>query len=116
MKYQIFLGCTIPARQDNYEKSTRKVSEALGIELIERDFGCCGFPIEPIDEVKALSMSALNLKKAAEMDEPVVSLCSACGEMLAKTINLLKDEGTLKNVNKFLEKNTNDKNLYTMRL
>ena len=105
MKYQIFLGCTIPARQDNYEKSTRKVSEALGIELIERDFGCCGFPIEPIDEVKALSMSALNLKKAAEMDEPVVSLCSACGEMLAKTINLLKDDGTLKNVNKFLEKN-----------
>ena len=39
MKYQLFLGCTIPARQDNYEKSARRVAEALGIELVDREFG-----------------------------------------------------------------------------
>ena len=104
MKYQIFLGCTIPARQDNYEKSARRVAEALGIELVDRDFGCCGFPMEPLDDVKALSMAAVNLKKAAEMPETVVALCSACNEMMNKAEHLLKDEAKQKKVNRLLTK------------
>lgn len=107
MKYQLFLGCTIPARQDNYEKSARKVSEVLGIELIDGDFGCCGFPIEPVDFIKALAMSAMNLKIAAELEEPLVTLCSACGEMLTKSMRLLEDDSTLKKVNRLLEKELN---------
>ncbi|MCK4583133.1 disulfide reductase, partial [Candidatus Bathyarchaeota archaeon] len=47
LKYSVFLGCTIPARQVNYEQSARKVSEALGIELVDAEYGCCGFPVEP---------------------------------------------------------------------
>ena len=107
MRYQLFLGCTIPARQNNYERSARKVSEALGLELLGTDFGCCGFPVEPIDEVKALSMAAVNLKKASEVGEPVVSLCSACGEMLNKAERLLEDEDTSKRVNAILGKSLN---------
>lgn len=107
MRYQVFLGCTIPARQDNYEKSMRKVSEALDIELVDRDFGCCGFPIESIDETKALAMSAINLTRAAEIEEPIISLCSACGEMLTKAEKLLENENISKGVNRFLEKNLN---------
>lgn len=104
MKYSIFLGCTIPTRQMNYEQSTRAVSEALGIEFLDADFGCCGFPIEPLDEVKALSMAALNLKKAAEMGLDVVVLCSACSEMMIKAEDLLsRDEATLRKVNKLLK-------------
>ena len=105
MRYAVFLGCTIPSRQMNYEQSARAVSEALGIELVDADFGCCGFPIEPIDEVKALSMAAMNLKKAQEKGLDVVALCSACGEMLAKAEETLeKDESTAKNVNRLLSK------------
>jgi len=89
VKYQLFLGCTIPARQSNYEQSARRVSESLGIELSDPEFGCCGFPVEPVDEVKALAMAAMNLKKATENDVPVVTLCSACGEMLLKAEKLL---------------------------
>jgi len=107
VRYQLFLGCTIPARQNNYERSARKVSEALGLELLGTDFGCCGFPVEPIDEVKALSMAAVNLKKASEVGEPVVSLCSACGEMLNKAERLLEDEDTSKRVNAILGKSLN---------
>lgn len=102
MEYQIFLGCTIPVRQVNYEISARKVASALDIELIDRDFGCCGFPVEGIDEVKALGMSSINILKAAEMQEPLVTLCSACGEMLSKTKHVLSDTHTLKKVNKIL--------------
>ncbi len=105
MKYAVFLGCTIPSRQMNYEQSARAVSKVLGIELMDADFGCCGFPIEPIDEVKALSMAAFNLKKAQEMGLDVVALCSACSEMLAKAEELLeKDESTAKKVNSLLSK------------
>jgi len=105
MKYTVFLGCTIPSRQMNYEQSARAVARALGIELVDTDYGCCGFPIEPIDEIKALSMSAMNLVKAKEKGLDVVALCSACGEMLSKAEDVLeKDEATAKNVNKLLTK------------
>ena len=104
MEYQIFLGCTIPARQVNYEISARKVATALGIDLVDREFGCCGFPAEPLDEVKAIGMATVNLMKAAEMDLPVVALCSACGEMLSKAELVLDDEATLKKVNRTLKK------------
>ena len=86
MRYSVFLGCTIPARQVNYEQSARKVSEALGIDLVEAGYGCCGFPVEPIDETKALAMAAFNLKLAEEAGLPVVTMCSACGEMLQRTL------------------------------
>ncbi|UCH57174.1 MAG: CoB--CoM heterodisulfide reductase iron-sulfur subunit B family protein, partial [Candidatus Bathyarchaeota archaeon] len=64
-----------------------------------------GFPVEPVDEVKSLSMAAMNLKKAKKTGLEVVSLCSACGEMLSKAIGVLEqDEATRRNVNKLLEK------------
>ena len=50
MKYALFLGCTIPARAMNYEISTRKMAEKLGIELVDlEDFSCCGLPIKSVD-------------------------------------------------------------------
>jgi heterodisulfide reductase subunit B len=33
--YAIFLGCTIPARQPNYELSARKTLEKLGVNLVD---------------------------------------------------------------------------------
>jgi len=103
MRYSLFLGCTIPVRQMNYELSARVVSKTLGIDLVDGGFGCCGFPVQPVDEAKALSMAAVNLKKAAEKGLDVVTLCSACGEMLARSEKALNgDEATLKNVNKIL--------------
>ena len=79
MSYSLFLGCTIPTRQMNYEQSAREVAKVLGIEFIDDGYGCCGFPLEPIDEIKALAMAAANLQKAAESGRDVIALCSACG-------------------------------------
>ncbi|MGQ9679381.1 MAG: CoB--CoM heterodisulfide reductase iron-sulfur subunit B family protein [Candidatus Bathyarchaeia archaeon] len=105
MKYSLFLGCTIPARQANYELSTRLVARELGVELVDRDFGCCGFPVESIDEVKAIAMAAANLKKAAELGLEVVTLCSACNETLNKAGEVLaKDSAMLGKVNRLLRK------------
>jgi len=103
MIYSVFLGCTIPTRQMNYEQSAREVAKSLGIELLDDVYGCCGFPLEPVDEVKALAMAAANIKKASNSNRDLVALCSACGEMLYKTEKRLEeDETTLKAVNKIL--------------
>jgi heterodisulfide reductase subunit B len=107
MKYSIFLGCTIPTRQMNYEQSARAVAKELGIDVVDAAFGCCGFPVEPVDEVKALGMAATNLKRASEVGNDVVALCSACGEMLCKAEDRLeKDDSALKAVNKLLSTST----------
>ncbi|MCX6642589.1 MAG: CoB--CoM heterodisulfide reductase iron-sulfur subunit B family protein [Candidatus Bathyarchaeota archaeon] len=104
MIYSLFLGCTIPTRQMNYEQSAREVAKVLGIEFIDGEYGCCGFPLEPIDEIKALAMAAANLQKVSESGRDVVALCSACGEMLSKTENRLEaDDATLEAVTKTLQ-------------
>jgi len=104
MKYALFLGCTIPSRALNYELSTRKVAEALGIELVNLDFGCCGFPIVAVDEIKAFALAATNLSIAKEHNLPILALCSACAEALTKTeISLAESEDLSKKVNRLLK-------------
>ncbi len=103
MRYGLFLGCTIPTRQMNYEQSAREVAKVLGIEFIDGDYGCCGFPVESVDEVKAFSMAAANLKIASASGDVLVTLCSACGEMLCKAEKrLCEDAETTKGVGKVL--------------
>lgn len=103
MRYSLFLGCTIPTRQMNYEQSAREVAKVLGIELVDGGYGCCGFPVEPVDEIKALSMAAANLKLASASGDALVTLCSACGEMLSKAEKrIAEDAGAAKGVGKVL--------------
>jgi heterodisulfide reductase subunit B2 len=103
MRYGLFLGCTIPTRQMNYEQSAREVAKVLGIKFVDDGYGCCGFPVEPIDEVKALSMAAANLKLASVGGASLVTLCSACGEMLNKAEKRLgEDAEAMKGVAKTL--------------
>ncbi len=105
MRYAVFLGCTVPTRQMNYEQSARAVAKALDIELVDARFGCCGFPIESINELKALSIAAMNLKEAHETGLDVVALCSACSKMLSNAENvLIRDQAMMKKVNSLLNK------------
>jgi heterodisulfide reductase subunit B len=103
-EYALFLGCTTPVRALNYELSSRKVAETLGIKLVDLDFGCCGFPIEVIDETDALAFAAKNLSLAKEKNLSVIVLCNACAEMLTKTeASLSRDEELTKKVNGLLQ-------------
>lgn len=103
MKYALFLGCTIPARTLDYELSARKVLTALGVETVDLDFGCCGFPIEAVDEEKALALAANNLSLAENNGLDILTLCNACTEMLSKMQLALEDEKRLTGVNKVLK-------------
>jgi heterodisulfide reductase subunit B len=103
--YALFLGCTIPAREPNYEISARKSLTKLGIELIDlANMTCCAPPpIQSIDLETSLSIAAYNICLAEEADLNIVTLCSGCFESLAiANITLKENEKLRVRVNKIL--------------
>jgi len=104
-KYALFLGCTIPARQPQYEVSARKSLAKLGIELVDLpNMTCCAPPpLQSIDLETSLSIAAYNVCLAEEADLNMVTLCTGCFESLAMANALLKENENLKErVNKIL--------------
>ncbi len=105
--YAIFLGCTIPARQPNYELSARKTFEKLGIDLIDLDgfTCCCPPPIQSINLSSSQAIAAYNICLAEEAGLDIVALCNGCFESLAMVNVALKNNPKLKaHVNKVLAK------------
>ena len=96
--YALFLGCTIPARQPNYESSVRKSLSKLGVELVDLpNMTCCAPPpIESINLQSSMSLAAYNICLAEEADLDLITLCSGCFQSLAKTNAMLKADEHLK--------------------
>jgi heterodisulfide reductase subunit B len=96
--YALFLGCTIPARQPNYELSARKSLDKLDIELVDLpNMTCCAPPpIQSIDLKTSQATAAYNLCIAEEADLNIVTLCSGCFESLAMANRMLKNNEKLK--------------------
>lgn len=83
MKYTLFIGCTIPARENNYELSAREVLSKLGIELGELpEQSCCGLPFRALDYKAWITLAARNLALASVNDAPVMVLCNGCYKSL----------------------------------
>lgn len=106
MKASFFLGCTIPVRAQNFEMSTRKVSEAFGIELIDLPgAGCCGYPVKSIDQRMARCVAAAVLADAEAKGPELVTICTACTGVLTETAHeLAHDEALRTDVNCELKK------------
>ncbi len=106
MKYALFLGCTIPARSRNYELSSRKVAERLGLELVDLDsFICCGFPVRSADLRSATLLGAYNLALAQKQGLDICTLCSSCTSALTETVHRLDhDDSERKAVNQDLDR------------
>jgi len=106
MEFALFLGCTIPARLNQYESSSRAVLERLGVGLVDiREFNCCGYPLRNIDFKVFILSSARNLALAEKKNLNVMTLCKCCYGSLKKADYLLKENASLKKeVNATLEK------------
>jgi heterodisulfide reductase subunit B len=106
MEFALFLGCTIPARLNQYESSSRAVLERLGVGLVDiREFNCCGYPLRNIDFKVFLLSSARNLALAEKKNLNVMALCKCCYGSLKKADFLMKENASLKKeVNTILEK------------
>jgi heterodisulfide reductase subunit B len=95
--YSLFLGCTIPVRAMNYEISARRILEVLEVPLQEiEEFTCCGYPIESVDDLTALTASAKNLALAEKYSTTILTLCSACTGTLTKAKKTLDENSDLR--------------------
>ena len=97
MEFALFLGCTIPARLNQYESSSRAVLEKLGVGLVDiREFNCCGYPLRNIDFKVFILSSARNLALAEKKNLNVMTLCKCCYGSLKKADVLMKENASLK--------------------
>jgi len=94
MKYALFLGCLISAREPSYELYARRVLPYFGVELVDiPGTTCCApFSIQSLDYVGWLSIAARNLAIAEEMGLPVLAFCNDCYESLLMTNVILRDD------------------------
>jgi heterodisulfide reductase subunit B len=105
MKYALYLGCLIPARELSYELATRTVMPALGVELMDMEgTSCCGpFAIQSLDYTGWLALAARNLCIAEKMKLDIMALCNDCYESLMMVNETLKkDKETREKVNEIL--------------
>lgn len=105
-EFALFLGCTIPARLNQYESSSRAVLEKLGVGLTDiREFNCCGYPLRNVDFKVYLLSSARNLALAEKRNLNVMTLCKCCYGSLKKAAYWMKEYPSLrKEMNATLEK------------
>lgn len=100
MKYAFYPGCAVHASSKEYGDSTKAISKALNIDLVEiDDWNCCG-AVDAIYSYKPLysvAIDARNLALAEKMEMDISTLCSACFYTLSRTNSLLEKDSKLRN-------------------
>lgn len=100
MKYALFLGCKIPYYVPHYETATRLVLGELGVELVDLEFPCCGYPMRHLYFRSYLFSAALGLARAESRGLDITTPCKCCFGALKRAQRFLAEEpGLLKEVN-----------------
>lgn len=109
MKVSYFPGCTLKNKALDLDIYARKSAEVLGITLEEiENWQCCGGVFTSKDEPVTKLSSVRALKWAQSKEQPLVSVCSACHNVLKQTNYLMKtDEGFCAKVNRYMAEDTN---------
>lgn len=94
MKYAYFPGCSLESTAWDFDRSTRAVCRALGIELEEiPDWICCGStPAHSSNATLAVALPVLNLQKARAMQRPVLTACASCYARLRTANHKVRNE------------------------
>lgn len=106
-KVAYYPGCALEGTAHAYDRSTREVGKALGLELVELDnWNCCGaMEVKNIDPKIQTYLSARNLQIADDMGHDVVMApCNGCYHNLKKAEYDLKNDEASKQVNEKLSK------------
>ena len=80
MKYAFFPGCSLESTGWDFDRSTRAVCRALGIELVDiPEWVCCGStPAHTTSASLSVALPVMNLQKAQSMGLPVLTACASC--------------------------------------
>ena len=92
MKVSYFPGCTLKNKAKDLDAYARRSAEALGVTLEEiEDWQCCGGVFTTaVDEVATKLSSVRALKNAKEKEQALVTVCSACHNVIKQTNHAIK--------------------------
>ena len=94
MKVSYFPGCTLKNKAKDLDVYAYKSAEALGITLEEiEDWQCCGGVFTTAkDEVATKLSSVRALMEAAKKEQPLVTVCSACHNVIKQTNHAMQTD------------------------
>ncbi|MBQ8850513.1 MAG: disulfide reductase, partial [Clostridia bacterium] len=105
MKVSYFPGCTLRTKAKDLDAYARRSAEALGVELCEiEDWQCCGAVYTSASDEIATKLSSVRaLAAARDESRPLVTVCSACHNVIKQTNNAMQnDEFFATKVNNYL--------------
>jgi heterodisulfide reductase subunit B len=94
VRYAFFPGCSLESTAWDFDRSTRAVCAALGIDLEDiPDWVCCGStPAHASNASLAVALPVLNLQKAQAADLPVMTACASCYARLRTANHKVRNE------------------------
>ncbi len=94
MKVSYFPGCTLRTKAKELDAYARKCAEILGVELCEiKDWQCCGgVYVTAKNEIATKLSSVRALVAARDEGMPLVTVCSACHNVIKQTNNAMRTD------------------------
>ena len=105
MKVSYYPGCTLRTKAKQLDLYARKSAEALGITMEEiENWQCCGGVFSTAkDEIATKLSSVRALAEAAEKEQILVTVCSACHNVIKQTNHAMQnDEDFASHVNRYM--------------
>lgn len=87
MKVSYYPGCTLRTTAKDLDRYAKESAKTLGFELCEiENWQCCGGAFTSATDEIATKLSAVRaLKAAKEADQPLITVCSACHNVIKRT-------------------------------
>jgi len=96
MKYAFFPGCKIPFYLEQYGSATGAVLDAVGVELLEMEFNCCGYPVRNLNFEAFVLSAARNLALAEQQKLDILTPCKCCYGSLKHADHWLRERKLLR--------------------
>ena len=105
MKVSYFPGCTLKNKAKDLDLYAYKSAEALGVTLEEiENWQCCGGVFTTAKNEVATKLSSVRaLKEASAKEQPLVTVCSACHNVIKQTNYVMQtDKDFADKVNRYM--------------
>ena len=109
MKASYFPGCTLKNKAKDLDVYARRCAEVLGVTLEEiENWQCCGGVFTTSKDEVATKLSSVRILKAAmEKEQPLVTVCSACHNVVKQTNDAMQNDKTFADkVNRYMAEET----------